>query len=120
MQQPLARCVLLVGLLGCVPGLVPAADEEAAPPDPLPLRRVQIPPGRVAAELERARQGMLLQLPRDEFEAKLRLARQAADALKKPPRLALARYRARLAGNALVGRGDWTVVNPSSRPAVWA
>ena len=30
------------------------------------------------------------------------------------------RYRARLQGNALVGRGDWTVFNPSPRPAVWA
>jgi hypothetical protein len=120
MHHPLARCCLLAGLLACAPGLLPAAGEEAAPPDPLPLRRVQLPPDRVAAELERVRQGLLLQWPRDEFEAKLRRARQAADALKKPPRLALARYRARLTGNALVGRGDWTVVNPAPRPAVWA
>jgi hypothetical protein len=120
MKHPLARCCLLAALLGCVPGLLPAADEEPPAADPLPLRRVQIPPNRVAAELERARQGTLLQLPREEFETALRRARLAADALKKPPRLALARYRARLNGNALVGRGDWTVLNPAGRPAVWA
>ena len=52
----------------------PAADAE--PLDPLPLRRVLVPPERVAAELERARQGTMVSMPRARFEALVQEAAQ--------------------------------------------
>src|SRR5437016_1996586 len=60
-----ARCsrwgamVLLVGLLAPA-----AAEEPAAVADPLPLRRLLISPERLPSELQRARQGALIQMPR--------------------------------------------------------
>src|SRR5947207_9883822 len=82
--------------------------------DPLPLRRVLIPPERVPRELERARQGVLVQMPREEFEARVQRAMQAGEALKNPPRLAEARYRATLVDTALMGTGQWTILHTAS------
>ena len=81
-------------------------------PDPLPLRRVIIPADRLPKELERVRQGILVQQPREEFEARVKRAAEAGERLKSPPRLVNARYWARLEGTALVGGGDWTIMNP--------
>jgi hypothetical protein len=72
----------------------------------------------VAAELERARQGVLVKLPRDEFEALVQKAARAGERAANPPRLTRAAYTARLDKNALVGSADWTVVNPGDGPAV--
>ena len=55
----------------------------------------------------------LVQLPRPEFEARVKQAVEAGERFKTPPRLAQARYWARLEGTNLVGSGDWTVINPS-------
>jgi hypothetical protein len=88
-----------------------AADEEEA--DPLPLRRVLLAPERVPQELELVRQGTLIQLTRADFEERIRQARQASEAIKTPPRLLAARYRARLEENALVGCSYWQVSNPT-------
>src|SRR5262249_40132292 len=88
--------------------------------DPMPLRRILLPPNRVAAELERVGQGVLVQLSRADFEARVKKAAAAGQALKNPPRLIEANYRARLEGNALVGSGDWTVLNPLGTPGIWS
>jgi hypothetical protein len=96
--------------------LAPALAE--APADPLPLQRIIVPADRIAAELERVRQGVLVQQPRAEFEA---LVKQAADALKRgknPPRLTQAHYRARLMGVNLVGSGEWKIFNPTTASAI--
>src|SRR5205807_2320548 len=60
---------------------------------------------------ERARQGVLMQMPRAEFEARVQRAAQAGEALKNPPRLAEARYRATLVDTALIGTGQWTILH---------
>lgn len=108
-----------VGILVLLPWRVPVA--LAAPPalpDPVPLRRLLISPERLSVELQRVRQGTLLQMPRDEFEARVAEAARAGEALKNPPRLVEARYRARLLDAGLVGTGQWTVINPNGVPGI--
>ena len=83
--------------------VIPVSPNTAAEADPIPLRRVVVAPERVLTELERARQGVLVQLPRAEFEQRVRQAARTEEALKKPPRLLQARYQASLSGIALVG-----------------
>jgi hypothetical protein len=96
---------------------VPIAEK---PPlaDPLPLLRVLVPPQRVPIEMERARKGVLRQMPRDEFEALVQRAASADQARRNPPRLLQARYRATLKEAALEGTADWTVLNPADSAAV--
>ncbi|MBV9122178.1 MAG: hypothetical protein JO112_02300, partial [Planctomycetes bacterium] len=92
-----------------------AADEPMV--DPLPLRRVLLPAERLPAELARVQQGVLVKLPRAEFEARVRQAARAGEALKSPPRLVESRYSAALAEDSfLVGNGQWKIINPSSGP----
>jgi hypothetical protein len=102
-------------------GLLLAPEGSTAPgPDLLPLHRMIVPANRLAMELERVRQGVLVQQPRAEFEA---LVKQAARALQRgqnPPRLLQARYQARLVGTSLAGSGDWTVVNATGVPGIWS
>jgi hypothetical protein len=92
--------------------------DEFATSEPLPIRRMLLSPERVPAELEKARQGVLVQLTRAEFEAKVRQAVAAQQQLA--PQLLRASYTARLEDAALVGGGDWTVHNPGRAPAVLA
>jgi hypothetical protein len=92
---------------------LPLAPVAADPPsDPLPLRRVLIAPQDVPAQLERARKDILVQMPLEDFEAKVQQAARAG-AVPQRPRLVKARYWAELEGTTLVGRGDWTVINPA-------
>lgn len=108
---------LLVGGLGRSPDS--GAAEPALPlPEPLPLRRVLIPAERVATELERVRQGVLVKLPRADFEARVQRAAQADENRRNPPRLIEARYRATLVDTALVGTGQWKVLHPAAAAGV--
>jgi hypothetical protein len=87
-------------------------------PEPLPLRRVLLPPERVPEEMKRLGQGLLKQLPRDDFEDLVQRAARAGEAAKKLPRLVEAHYRARLVNSDLTGTGSWKVLNPAAGPAV--
>lgn len=92
---------------------------QAQSDDPLPLQRVVIPLSRLPAELERTRQGVLVQMPRDEFEDRVRRAARSGEALRNAPRLLKASYSAELVGKALVhGSGQWLVHQPGPAPAV--
>jgi hypothetical protein len=75
--------------------------------DPLPIRRLLVEPKQVPARLR----GALKKLSRDEFEARVKAAGRAAAALRNPPRLLSAHYRATLKGLSLDGKGDWTLTN---------
>jgi hypothetical protein len=86
--------------------------------DPLRIQRILIPRDRVLAELERVKQGTLIQMSRKEFEDLAQRATQRLDALKNPPRLIEARYEATLTRTALVGTGRWRIVNPTSVPTI--
>jgi hypothetical protein len=99
----------------------PGAGAETppqAPADLPPLRRVLLPPERVQVELDRAGRGVLRELPRAEFEEKVRRAAAGAESRRHPPRLAEARYRARLAEGSLAGTGQWKVAWPGPGPAL--
>jgi hypothetical protein len=111
----LPACFLLLSWFA--PGL-----RAEPPPDPVPLRRIELTPAQVLAEMKRTGQGRLLQLPRAEFEDLLRRAAAAAES-RKPPRLLETRYSARLtnagslpAGNGAVeahleGSARWKLLN---------
>src|SRR5438270_14041449 len=108
-----ARAWIIAGLLAWLTlsscHLVTFSSLYAQPAeDPIPLRRVVLPPERVAAELERAGRGALVPLPRDRFEELVRRA-AASSARQPPPRLVEARYRATLADQPLVGSAEWHV-----------
>jgi hypothetical protein len=111
-------------MLALLPTWGRAASEEeknasaASPPDPLPLRRVLITPDLLPAEVARAPKGALIQLSREEFEDKLKRARQASAARPAPPRLVESRYRAFLFQEALIGTAQWRALNPSSHRAI--
>jgi hypothetical protein len=94
-------------------------EQEIPAEDPLPLKRVVIPSARLAAELERAKQGIWVQLPRVEFEERVRKAAHNVSSVKNPPRLARSRYAAGFQGGSLVnGRGHWTIINPGTARSV--
>jgi hypothetical protein len=108
---------LLVTLSPC--HLVTLSSSRAEPlPDPLPLKRVQIPADRAPAEVQRSAPKRWVQMPRAEFEELVQRAAQGADAARKQPQLVEARYRARLVDNALVGSGQWKVLHPGPGNAV--
>ena len=109
-SRPLAP-LLAVPLVFLYP-VVPSASADEPLPDPLPLRRIVVPPDRVAGELERARQGTLIRLSRGEFEERVRQAAQARLFLQNPPRLVEAYYRGKLDKGALLGTGQWKILNP--------
>lgn len=100
-------------------GRARAADGDT--PDLPQVRRIQIPPERLAAELERVKQGVLVQMPRSDFEAKWDRAVKATTALQHPPRLIEARYSAVLSDVALVrGTGQWRILNPAGGQGILA
>ncbi len=88
------------------------------PESPVPLRWILINPDRLPQELERVKQGTLVQLARSDFEEQLRQAGNAVQAQKNPPRLTEGRYQAVLADSALVGVGQWHVLHVANQPAL--
>jgi len=90
-----------------------AAAQEA---DPLPIQRIQIPPERVTAEMERIRRNVLTEMPRAQFEHLVRQAAQAEAAGKAPPRLVEAHYRAEFSDAGLTGTAQWKIVHDAEGP----
>src|SRR5579863_3826334 len=116
------RTFWLGGLAMCVCVMLPvqAVADESGPAleDPLPLQRLVIPLSRLPAELERVRQGVLVKLPRAEFEKLVQRAARAADLAKDVPHLGKVRYTAELVGDSLTrGSGQWSVHATPKRPA---
>src|SRR5262245_18542001 len=109
---------LLLPMIGGAPAASrgqPAADES--PADPFPLHRIVIPAVRVPAELQR--QGTLVQMPRAEFESKVREAAQAQQALRQQPRIVKAIYSAEFSGQSLTGgSGQWSVHHAGAGPGI--
>jgi len=95
-------------------GQVPGSQAES----PIPIRRILLNPERLPQELERLKQGTLVQLSRTEFEDRLRQASEAVQAQKNPPRLTESRYQAVLADSALVGIGEWHILHLANQPAL--
>jgi hypothetical protein len=93
------------------------AHSQVPPVEPPPFKLVPLDAEHLAAELKRVDEGVLVQLPRDEFDERARSAALAGEARKKPPRLVEARYRARLTGAALEGTGQWKIVQPAANGA---
>ncbi|MBL8797835.1 MAG: hypothetical protein JNM56_28315 [Planctomycetia bacterium] len=116
LRRLIAACCMPV-LVG---GLLPAVQsQDAVPPvDPVPIQRVLLSADRLPAELEKAKRGVLIQLPRADFEDRVKKAVLAGEALKSPPRLVEARYMARLVDTALEGSAEWKIVNPGAGPGI--
>ncbi len=97
-----------------IPPRARADTAATAAADLPPVRRVLLAPG----EVERLPQGVLRKLTRTEFEEKLLRAAATTESQRHPPRLAEARYRARLTDGALVGTGQWKVVYAGPGPGL--
>jgi hypothetical protein len=125
-RSPLAVPALVVGLalLAAAAGSLPTpragaeAPGPAAPTEMPAIRRVLLTADRLADALDQTRQGILRALPRAEFEEKVNRAARALEAARHPPKLAEARYRARLADAALVGTGQWKVAYAGPGPGL--
>lgn len=119
-RTPLRQCCAAALLALAVVALTGQAEPET-PAEPVPLRRVLLPADRLATELQRAREGVLTRLPRDEFEKLVRQARGGADHL--PPRLIEARYRASLVEDAeqasLSGSAEWKLLHRGPAPGLF-
>lgn len=124
----LSRVRLALFMVCCAAlGISVCASEAPAPveggveaAEAVPVKRVFLTPDKVAAELERTKRGVLIQLPRDEFEARLARANQAAAAVQTPPRLIRASYKARLEGTALVSTTDaeWQLIHTATAAGI--
>jgi hypothetical protein len=87
-------------------------------PDPFPIQRVLITPEQLPKEMQRVQQGILVQLPRADFEERVHKAAKA-QAPKNAPRLIEARYRATLVEfSGLTGTGQWKIIHPGTGPAL--
>lgn len=118
----LSRRLLLISFLFLISfvNLLPVVQSQpsAEPPEqPLFRRELLLKPERILQEMDRVRQGVLRQMPLEEFEAKVQRAARA-EAPKNAPRLLEVSYRAVLKENALHGTGQWKVLNPDASPAV--
>ncbi len=114
-RRPLGRWAALWSLVIGHWSLVIAQGPPATLPDPLPIRRVVLSPERLQQELKRLRDGVLVQMPRADFEARVQKAARGA-ARPAVPRLAEARYHAVLRETgtpSLVGSGQWKLLYPA-------
>jgi hypothetical protein len=100
-----------------VPLALAVADDPPRP-DPLPLRRVHVSAERALQELDKAQKGVLVLLPRADFEAKVQQAALAKEQAATPPRLLKTWYRAALAETALVGDAEWQVLHTGPGPGL--
>jgi hypothetical protein len=108
----LALAVLATTAGALLPPPAGADTPSFREPSELPaIRRVLLSDDGIPDLIGPKNRGVLRALPRAEFEEKVTRAVQAAEALRHPPKLAEARYRARLADGALVGTGQWKVVH---------
>lgn len=92
--------------------LAPTGAAVDAQTEPLPIRRVWLPPERIPQEMNRVRQGVLKHLPEREFEDLIARANRARASVRNPPQLVEAQYRASLREGALVGTGVWNIDQP--------
>ncbi len=86
-------------------------DPPADLPDLIPLKRVWLTPDQLPQEMDRAKQGVLVKLPRDAFEELVRQAALAEESRKNPPRLIESYYHAELVDGALVGSCQWKLIH---------
>jgi hypothetical protein len=81
------------------------------------IHRQFLRPERLAQEMKRVEEGVLIRLPVAEFDE--RVARAARGVERKvPPRLLEARYHAELREEALVGDAQWKVLHTGSAPGL--
>jgi hypothetical protein len=81
------------------------------------IRRQYLSPERLAQELKRVEEGVLIRLPVAEFDERVKRAAQA-NKRKVPPRLLEARYHAVLKDESLVGDAQWKVRHTGPEPGL--
>ncbi len=109
-KQSLVGTAVMVWVTLAWAALPVAKGQNPVLDDPVPLQRVAIPLSRLPAELEKVRQGTLVQMPRQEFEALVQRAARGKEAGVGNARIIKAQYSAELVGNSLVrGSGQWTI-----------
>lgn len=90
-------------------GLVPMQPAPAE--DPFPIVRTRVTEGNLPDAIKAFDPGVLVRMPRDEFETRVRAAAQLARAARTVPRIAEAHYTAVLTGGDLIGEAEWVIDN---------
>lgn len=85
--------------------------------DPFPIRRLRVPAGLWPELKNELDAGPWVQLPRSEFETRVRAAAEAAELAKQPPRLIEAVYTAEFDGQELFGTAELQLLNSRPGPA---
>ncbi len=98
----------LVVLFASARAVAPVVGSDLAP---FPVTRILLPSDRLAVELARVKQGVLVQMPLTDFEERLARARKSVSAAGAAPRLIQSFYRASLKDSALIGTADWKILH---------
>ncbi|MBP3959377.1 hypothetical protein J8F10_29375 [Gemmata sp. G18] len=106
------------GALGAVPrqpvkSVVHSALDLVPVDDPFPIRRMRGADARLPHLLKELEPGPVVQLPRPEFEARVRAAGRASYQAKHGARIADATYTAELDGGDLTGTAELGILNAS-------
>jgi hypothetical protein len=105
--------------LGAVAGAsslaIPAGPAAA---DPFPIMRLRLTEAQLPDAVKQMMPGAVVQMPRHEFEARVRRAGRVVAENQAVPRIVEARYTATLTGGDLSGDANWTILNPRSEGAV--
>lgn len=98
------------GLMALMLVAAALSAQNADDDDALSIQRVILPPARLAKELDKVRQGALVLVPLEEFEAGVERGRKAMKGRARKPRLSRTHYSAELIDQALAqGSGQWTI-----------
>jgi hypothetical protein len=104
----------LIGFVLLSGQLIPPSSRPAKPLlDPLPIRRVLLPQGRIPFDVDRNQKGALIEMARADFEARVQRAASTRAALGTRARLVSAYYRAALASTSLAGTAEFVIQSPS-------
>ncbi len=120
---PLCTLPFLAGVLVALSpfqilNLSPNVSQSAEPRESIPsFRRLLLSAEQLPEEMNRVRDGVLVRLPRAEFEALVDRATQAT-AKKVPPLLLEAHYHAKLKDDALFGEGQWKLTHKGPGPGL--
>jgi len=91
--------------------LAPDADSL---PDPFSIQRIFLPADRFELTKPEVAKGVLRSLSKAEFEVKVQEAARGLAAVRNPPRLLEATYRASVESGRIFGAADWTLGHPSN------
>jgi hypothetical protein len=106
----LALCALLTLLGLCYSATFAQGLFDDGPKDPFPILRVPATIENLPEKMKAVKSGVLVTLSRKAFEERVRIAAEAQENARTPPRLLEAHYKAYLESTGLRGSARWKVM----------